>query len=59
MPIQPVPDSPADNEPDVVGTPEGDNEFAPDQPLKPLPVDAEENPRGAAPDKYRQPEDTV
>ncbi len=36
-----VPEVP-DQEPDVVGTPEGDNEFAPDQPLKKLPDGAEE-----------------
>ena len=37
----------------VVGTPEGDNEFAPDQPLKPLPDGAEKIPRGSAPDPYK------
>ena len=26
----------SDNEPDTIATPEGDNEFAPDQPLKPI-----------------------
>lgn len=30
------PDTPEDNEPDTVATPEGDNEFAPDEPLKPI-----------------------
>ena len=29
------PDSPQDNQPSTVATPEGDNEYAPDQPLKP------------------------
>ena len=33
--IKPVADSPMDAEPSTVATPEGDNEFAPDQPLKP------------------------
>ncbi len=44
---------------DVVATPEGDNEFAPDEPLKPTPEAAEEIPRGSAPDDYRQPRDKV
>ena len=35
-------DSPEDEEPDVVGTPGGDNEFAPDEPLKELPEGAEQ-----------------
>ena len=39
---------------DVVGTPEGDNEFPPDVPLKPVPNEAEQRPRGGAPDEYRQ-----
>jgi hypothetical protein len=30
------PDTPEDNEPDTVATPEGDNEGAPDAPLKPV-----------------------
>ena len=29
------PDTVTDNLPDTIATPEGDNEFAPDQPLKP------------------------
>ena len=29
------PDDPQTNQPDTVATPEGDNEFAPGQPLKP------------------------
>ncbi len=52
--IRPVPDSPND-EPhsNVIATPEGDNEFAPDQPLKPLPdapTSGLETPRGSEPD---------
>ena len=35
-PIEPA-DSPEDNEPTTVATPEGDNEYAPDQPLTPAP----------------------
>ncbi len=31
------PNHPQDNQPDTVATPEGDNEYAPDQPLKPAP----------------------
>jgi len=31
------PDSPEDNEPDTVATPEGDNELRPNQPAKPAP----------------------
>ncbi len=31
------PNNPQDNEPSTVATPEGDNEYAPDQPLKPAP----------------------
>jgi len=30
-------DTPEDNEPDTVATPEGDNEGAPDAPLQPVP----------------------
>ncbi len=43
-----------DRKTDVVGTPEGDNEFAPDEPLARLPEDAYQTPRGSAPDGYRQ-----
>ena len=43
----------------VVGTPEGDNEFAPDEPLMPLPEGAVKVPRGSAPDEYRQEKDKV
>ena len=47
LPTEP-PDSPEDNEPDTVATPEGDNEYAPDQPLSPSePV--LERPRGDEP----------
>ena len=42
------PDSPEDNEPDTIATPEGDNEFAPDQPLAPLGTGVE-RPRGNEP----------
>jgi len=52
-----APDSPEDDEPDVVGTPEGDDEFAPGEPLKKLPDEALQDPRGGAPDAYRQPKD--
>ena len=31
------PDTPEDNEPDTVATPEGDNEWPPDEPLKSIP----------------------
>ena len=41
------------NTTDVVGTPEGDNEFKPNEPLAPLPEAAEEDPPGAAPDAYK------
>ncbi len=52
--IRPVPDVPEEDAPDVVGTPEGDNEFPPDAPLKPVPDGAEQDPRGAEPDPYKQ-----
>jgi hypothetical protein len=51
--IRPVPDSPQDEEPETVATPEGDNEYAPDQPLTPV-LDGSQNPRGSEPDEYRQ-----
>lgn len=35
---------------ETIATPEGDNEFAPDQPLRPL--DGLETPAGSAPDGY-------
>jgi hypothetical protein len=47
QPTQP-PDSPEDNEPDTIATPEGDNEFARDQPLTPS-VPVAERPRGDEP----------
>ena len=46
-PTQP-PDGPEDNEPDTIATPEGDNEFSPEQPLAPLDTDVE-RPRGDEP----------
>ncbi len=33
------PDSPEDEEPDTVATPEGDNEYPPDVPLRPSSID--------------------
>lgn len=47
LPTEP-PDSPEDNEPDTIATPEGDNEYAPDQPL-PLNEPVPERPRGDQP----------
>ena len=50
------PDTPEDHEPDTVATPEGDNEFAPDQPLKPI-QEIEgtlQAPRGNGPQSYKQ-----
>ena len=38
------PDSPETNEPDTVATPEGDNEYAPDQPLRPAPEGMQRTP---------------
>ncbi len=46
-------DSAQDPTSDTVATPEGDNEFAPDEPLTSLPADAEQIPRGNAPDPYK------
>ncbi len=51
--IEPVADSPMDEEPDRVHTPEGDNEFAPDQPLKPLDQGLQ-TPRGNGKDPYKE-----
>jgi hypothetical protein len=51
------PGGPLDHAPDVIATPEGDNEFAPDQPLKPAAdIDAEglETPRGSEPQAYKR-----
>jgi hypothetical protein len=42
------PDSPEDNEPGTIGTPEGDNEGLPDEPLAPSDVHIE-RPRGDEP----------
>jgi hypothetical protein len=47
LPTEP-PDSPEDNEPDTLATPEGDNEYAPDQPLTPS-APVPERPRGDDP----------
>jgi hypothetical protein len=50
------PDTPQDHEPTTVATPEGDNEFAPDQPLKPI-QEIEgtlQTPRGQGPQSYKQ-----
>lgn len=49
-----APDVALASETDVVGTPEGDNEFPPDAPLKPIPDEAAQRPWGGAPDEYRQ-----
>ena len=38
------PDSPEDREPGTVATPEGDNEYAPDAPLKPAPEGLQRTP---------------
>ncbi len=45
---------------DSIGTPEGDNEFAPDQPLEPgsdVATEGLETPRGSKPDDYRRDRD--
>ncbi len=49
-----IPENPKAAESKTIATPEGDNEFAPDQPLTSVP-DAIETPRGSKPDEYRQP----
>ena len=46
-PTEPL-NSPEDNQPDTVATPEGDNEYAPDQPLSPS-APTPERPRGNEP----------
>ncbi len=54
--IAPVPDSPDDHLPDVVRTPEGDNETAPDAPLRPSGSNDDlgvQVPRGNEPDVYK------
>ena len=38
------PESPQVNEPETVATPEGDNEYAPDQPLRPMPEGLQRTP---------------
>ncbi len=38
------PDSPETNEPDTVATPEGDNEYRPDEPLEPAPEGLQHTP---------------
>ncbi len=38
------PDSAQTNEPSTVATPEGDNEYAPDQPLRPAPEGLQRTP---------------
>ena len=49
-PLDPVPDpfdspdTPQDQEPDTVGTPEGDNEYGFDQPLRPAPEGLQRTP---------------
>jgi hypothetical protein len=48
FPTQP-PDSPEDNEPDTIATPEGDNETLPDEPLTPSDDVDIERPRGDEP----------
>ena len=48
--IKPVADSPMDDAPDSVATPEGDNEIPPDQPLQPaaeIASDGLQTPRGS------------
>jgi hypothetical protein len=46
-PTQP-PDSPDDNQPDTLATPEGDNEYTPGEPLTPS-APVPERPRGDQP----------
>ena len=50
-PVTPTeaPDTVGDVRPAEVGTPEGDNEFAPDQPLTPSTIPTPERPRGNEP----------
>jgi hypothetical protein len=44
-----APDSPEDNQPDTIATPEGDNEYAPDQPLPDATEPTPTRPRGDEP----------
>lgn len=48
-----TPDYVPEHTSDVIGTPEGDNEFGPDQPLEPHPYSIE-RPRGNEP-HFKQP----
>ena len=53
----PNPDSAKNRESDVISTPEGDNEFPPDQPLKPtedIALEDLEIPPGSAPNSYKR-----
>lgn len=50
--IRPIPQASEAHESDVIATPEGDGEFDPTQPLRPLPEGALEDPRGNKPDSY-------
>jgi hypothetical protein len=55
--MPPSPKSAKNRESDVISTPEGDNEFAPDQPLKPaedIALEDLETPPGSAPDSYKR-----
>lgn len=45
-----APDNANDPPTDVVATPEGDNEFTPDEPLTKLPDEALQEPRGSNPE---------
>lgn len=38
------PDSPETDQPNTVGTPEGDNEYTPDEPLTPAPAGEQRTP---------------
>jgi hypothetical protein len=46
-----APDSVPEDASTTVGTPEGDNEFGPDEPLRKLPEDALQVPRGGGVDR--------
>jgi len=52
--IRPVPKQVETHESDRIATPEGDGEFDPSQPLRPLPEGALEDPRGNEPDSYER-----
>ena len=54
--IRPIPDNADDAKTNVIATPEGDNEFLPDEPLQPSSDAATsglETPRGNEPDSYK------